>query len=68
MDFKKCNKCSNDLPFYASTDEISCLFCGEKHVFKNVTVKDKLPKRSNKSSNSDIGSVSAVSIILGSDN
>ena len=68
MDLKKCDKCLNELPFTATGNEITCPFCGERHSFNNLKVKNKPPRKAihNNGSDSDIIS-SIVGVMIGDD-
>jgi len=68
MEFKQCEKCNNDLQFSASTEEITCSFCGTTNIFKNkkFKVNRQVNSKSQSSSSDSAAVIAAISTSEGS--
>jgi len=66
MEFKQCEKCKNDLPFFASSEEVTCSFCGTTNTFKNKKFKVNR-QASSKSQSSSSDSAAVIAAISTSD-
>ena len=67
MNFQKCTKCSNDLPFEVSKKEIKCFFCGSLNKIGEPIQKCRSTPRRNKSSSQSGSSSGLFGFLLDSD-